>query len=60
MILLASLAGSAAATVSSSKVDEQELFYTEGTAELKAARVFIGKYSLPRAQVRIQNQKQHV
>lgn len=37
--------------------DENEEFYTEGTAELLAARQTIARYSLPRARDRLANQK---
>eukprot|EP00347_Sterkiella_histriomuscorum_P001058 403373495 len=37
--------------------DENEMFYTEGTEDLKKARLEIAKYSLPRAQVRLAESK---
>jgi len=35
------------------KVKDDEVFYTEGSEELKEARLLIAKYSLPRAQKRM-------
>lgn len=37
--------------------EENELFYTEGSEDLKEARLIIAKYSLPRGQKRIAEQK---
>lgn len=39
---------------SEDKVEENEVFYTEGIAELKAARMEIAKYSIPRSAYRIE------
>lgn len=33
---------------------EKEIFYTEGTAALKAARIWIAKYSIPKAKERLE------
>lgn len=44
-------------TEKSSKEDDQEVIYTEGTPELKSARMAILKFSLPRAATRLSAQK---
>eukprot|EP01097_Dermamoeba_algensis_P000518 TRINITY_DN1178_c0_g1_i1.p1 TRINITY_DN1178_c0_g1~~TRINITY_DN1178_c0_g1_i1.p1 ORF type:complete len:502 (-),score=108.84 TRINITY_DN1178_c0_g1_i1:180-1652(-) len=43
--------------VSSKDQDEIELFYTEGTPELRQARQKILKFSIPRARLRVRRQK---
>jgi len=40
---------------SRSKGKKEEVFYTEGSLELKQARLEIAKYSLPKAQSRLNN-----
>lgn len=40
--------------VSKSEVEENEVFYTEGSTELKKARLEIAKYSIPRSTYRIE------
>ena len=42
---------------SKQKVKKAEVFYTEGTQELKEARLEIAKYSLPKAQKRLEAAK---
>ena len=37
--------------------DANEVFYTEGTEELKAARIWIMDYSLPRSSRRVRDAK---
>jgi hypothetical protein len=37
----------------SHKAKDEEVFYTEGSEELREARLMIAKYSLPRAQKRM-------
>lgn len=48
-------------TLSSEKAErsseKDELYYTEGSSELRAARVWLVKYSMPRAQARVEAQR---
>lgn len=45
-------------SLNTSNIEEDELFYTEGTTALKQARLFLVNYSIPRAKQRIENQLQ--